>query len=115
MAEKISRSKSPTTKAFISRAAWLPQDWQREFDRWVEEISLLLISHNLKTFSDDEWLILDPIQDEARQAKRQNNMLGYRAALRKYGDKAKSLLLRRAEADAQRAGGDASEGQGEVA
>lgn len=106
MAEKISRSKSTTAKTFISRAVWLPADWQREFDKWIEEISLLLISHNLKTFSDAEWRVLNPIQDEARQAKRQNNMLGHRAALRRYVETAKSLLAARAGQDASRTGSD---------
>jgi len=97
MAEKISRSKSSPLKKNISRVNWLPSDWQREFDRWIEEISLLLISHNQKTFSDSEFAILDPIQDEAKHAKRENNMLAHRAALRRYVETARSLLAARAE------------------
>ena len=98
---------SKLSKTFISRAVWLPSDWQREFDKWVEEISLLLISHVRKNFSDAEFATLNPIQDEARQAKRQNNMLAHRAALRRYGDTAKSLLLAaEARSGSAMAGGD---------
>lgn len=106
MAEKILRKKFANSKNFISRAVWLSQDWQREFDKWVEEISLLLISHSRKTFFDHEWQILNPIQDEARQAKRQNNMLGHRAALERYTKTATDLLAAEARTDTALAGGD---------
>ena len=104
--------KSSLAKTFISRAVWLPSDWQREFDKWVEEISLLLISHNRNNFYPHEFDVLNPIQDEARQTKRQNNMLAHRAALRRYGDTAKSLLLAaEARSGSAMAGGDEQGGR----
>lgn len=83
---------STLSNKFISRAVWLASDWQREFDAWIQKISLLLVSNNRTTFYYSEWSELDPIQDEARQAKKQNNMLGYRAALKKYAETAETLL-----------------------
>lgn len=89
---------SKLAKQFVSSANWSEAEYDREWDSWLRDVSSLLIAagragpDTSEWFSASEWKILNVIQETAENARKSNNMPGFRDALARHRAAAEHFL-----------------------
>lgn len=81
LAEKFKSNYKPT-----------PEDFYREYDLWVREVSAMLIVAGRSKFTQEEFDTLKPIERAASVASKANDLAGVRNAYRRYREVAREIL-----------------------
>ena len=84
--------KSQLAEKFKSNHKPVPEDFYREQDLWMRDISAMLAVSGRSCFTQEEFDALKPINRAASAASKANDLAGVRDAYRRYRDAARQIL-----------------------